>query len=451
MQYFARPSLWALALGLLFVARAAAADPSKVAGADVGSKGIRAVIVEYDSTVKGPGAVKVTIVGTRNPNLGALSKEGMFLPDRLAESVDDLSHFATEFRKAGVKDADIHLVGSSSIIKSKNLDALTAAVKEKTGLTMTYLPDRAEEARLEARGLVYLGKPAEGLLITIGNGNSAARVDKPEVAFEVPFGTGTLTDKATELEKAKNLSFPKAVEEARTAVLLPALRAAIMEKPALKSQTRATTIGGIFYAIATLSHPEAIGDTKVRTIALSPADCKSVMERLEKSEFAPPTLDLKAIADPEVRAQVEKELKNIRNIFPSRTIYAGAALVLTLGEVLEMSDKPWTFIKDTQYAWIVGYLANKVGADKPVPGGGGTPGGGTVGGGTPGGGTPGGGTPGMGGGVGAAATYYSIYPADLPAFYARYGPMGLPPVYYYGYYPPPTPVYYPPPIPGPGR
>lgn len=354
-----------LALSLAFNALLTSdgnAAPVKVAGADIGSKGIRPVVVEYDDAVPN-GRVKVTTLPSINPNLGAL-KDGMFLPDRVAEAADNLAEVVERFAKEfEVKKENIKLVGSSSLTRVTNRDTLVKAVEEKTGITMTFLRDRTQETELEVAGLAVLGKPAQGLLITIGNGNSGAGADGTPTKFEIPLGTGTLADKAGEIEKDKKVTFVEALAAARESDLLPVLRKAVEANPTLVGKTPVTAIGGISFATAAIVRPEKAGDD---VVALTLADFRRLIELLGKETPTIPDVDLTAVPDG-ARKSAETDLRTVRDNFPPKTLLAGATLMVAIGESLQLEGKPLTFIRNAQYAWIVGLLAPKVKKKDPDP------------------------------------------------------------------------------------
>jgi hypothetical protein len=331
------------------------AAPVRVAGTDIGSKGIRAVVIEYDDAV--PNApVKIVHTNSINPNLGAL-KDGMFVPDRIAEAADNLADIVNNFTtEHGVKKENIKLVGSSSLVKVTNRDELVKAVAEKTGITMTFLQDRTQETELEVAGLAILGKPAAGLLITVGNGNSGAGADGSLTKFDIPLGTGTLADKATERQKADDkLTFPEALAAARDMDLLPIVKAAVEANPSLVGKTPVTMIGGIGFAAAAVVHPEKAGDD---TVALTLADFRKLIALVGKEPLAIPEVDLSVVPEA-VRKRAETDLRTVRDNFPPKSLLAGATLVIAIGDSLQLDEKPLTFIRNAQYAWIVGLLAPK--------------------------------------------------------------------------------------------
>ncbi|MCE9564371.1 MAG: hypothetical protein K8U57_20230 [Planctomycetes bacterium] len=353
MSRFVRFLILSIAFSALLISDAVAA-PIRVAGTDIGSKGIRAVVVEFDPDVPN-GPVKLLYSSSINPNLGAL-RDGMFLPERIAEAGDNIADIVEVFTKIyDVKPERIKLVGSSSLATVPNRDVLVKAVAEKTGLTMTFLKNRTEETELEVAGLTLLGKPTRGVVITVGNGNSGVGAEGSATKFEIPFGTGTLADKATEVEKAKKLSFTEAVATVRDSDLLPVIQAAAKNNPSLVGQTPVTVIGGIAFATAVVVHPEKAADAKVE---LTLDDFRKLIELLGKEEITLPTPNLETLPEA-VRKKAEADLRTVRDNFPAKSLFAGATLVIAVGESLKLEGKPLVFLRNAQYAWIVGYLAPK--------------------------------------------------------------------------------------------
>lgn len=341
-------------LAAFFLLTPAAAAPVRVAGADVGSTGVRAVVLEFDPDAPG-GPVRVLTKTDVVTTTGEF-KGGELLPARIAETAADLGRlvdvFVAEYR---VSPDRIHLVGSSALVGAANRDALVRAVEEKTRVRMTFLRTPEEEARLTARGLTVLAGRAGGLLIDVGGGNAKGVVDAAagSVEFGVPFGTRSLATRAREVAKARNVAFAEAVAAVRDAELVPAVRAAVGGKPALAGRAAATLTGGIAYAAATLVHPARAADA---TVALTPADFRRLIELLGRDGPAFPAVDVSGIADPAVRKRAEADLRDVREKFPPENLYAGATVVLALGAELKLEDRPLTFVRAAHFAWIVGYL-----------------------------------------------------------------------------------------------
>lgn len=360
-----RGHAWPL-LAVLLLAPGASAAETRVAGVDVGSKGIRGVVIAYDPDI--PSApVKVLFAKSTNPANGVL-RNGMLVPAIVANTADDLAEFVRIFTTEYQVPANrIQIVGSSSLGALADRDTLAQAVEKKTQLRMTFLANPDEEVQHTIHGLAVLGNRPPGLLLDFGSGNAKGGAPAPSglQTFGVPYGTVTLATKVRDLRIQKKLTFRDAITELRDAQLLPAVRAALSGKPALTSQSSVAVTGGIVYATATLIHPERATEP---TVPLTLADFRALVAMLGKDPLQFPEVETKSIADPKVRAKAEADIAHVRTLFTPENLLAGATVVLTVGAELKLEGKELRFLRDAkpgtqsqtatgaQFAWIIGKL-----------------------------------------------------------------------------------------------
>lgn len=176
-------------------ARGLAAEPVRYAGIDVGSKGVKATIIEIVPGKANP--VSSIYTKTTNPTVGLL-KDGKFRQEAMAEVAADVDRFVKDFRsKYQVPLENIHVVGSSSLAEVPNRSGLVSEVEKRSGQKMSFI-DVGREIRLSLEGLVLQGDKNQALLIDVGSGNTKGGyftdLDKVET-FSIPFGTVSFTTK----------------------------------------------------------------------------------------------------------------------------------------------------------------------------------------------------------------------------------------------------------------
>ncbi len=341
----------ALAVAAL-LAPVAAAAPTRVAGCDAGSKGIRGVVLEYDPDAPAKG-VSVLFSKVTNPTAG-LTKDGKLVPAQVADAADDLAAFVKVFTdEYGVKRADIQLVGSAAFADPDSRAVLAEAVEKTTKLKMSFLSGDSEEARLTIEGLALLGKRSRGLVIDVGGGTSKGGIATGDgvTTFGLSFGSVSFANRVREAQKAKPGPFGEAAARVRDDELLPAVRKALAGKP-LASPAVAVT-GGIAFACATLLHPDQAG---APTVTLTLADFRTLIDRLGRDPLKFPQVDTMKISDPTIRAKAEADVRTLRDIYNAENLLSGATVVLAIGDELKLDGKPLTFVRDAQYAWIVARL-----------------------------------------------------------------------------------------------
>lgn len=330
------------------------ASPTRLAGVDLGAKGARAVVVEFDPDAPSD-PVKVLYRKATNPTAGLVSN-GKLVPASLASAAEDLNQFVGVFTKDfGVKPGQIHLVGSSAFNHPDDRAALAKAVEEKTGIRMEFLTSAAEEARLTIDGLAILAARPRGLLVDVGSGNAKGGAPTPAglQTFAVQFGSVSLVNRTREVLKDRPGSVRAALEGVRDAELIPAVRAAVANKPALAGASSVSLTGGIAFAVATLIHPEQADQS---TVVLTLADFRKLTELVGTDPLRFPNVDPSIVTNPVARKRAEADLALLRSIYTPENLLAGATVVLAIGTELGLEGKPLVFTRDSQFSWIVGYL-----------------------------------------------------------------------------------------------
>ena len=328
---------------LLFVAALAPAG-ELVAGIELGGKGVKGTVVEYDPT--GPGAVTVKDTATINTALMDL-QDGKFKAENIAKSADVVRTLIRQFGdKHGIPAAKVVVAGSSGIVAT-NRDELSAAVQKVTGKPLTFITAE-EEVGLTIHGLGLRKQPTPANL-DIGGGNTKggyfANADgKKLVSFAGIPGTVALTTKA----KAAGGDYAATVAKLANELVAEPLKAVAARDTGWKDQPTIFLTGGSVWAAATLLHPAKVRDPLV---PLNRKDAEAFLARVAND----PTPDLSGITDPALKAAAEAEWKKVTAVYPPESLLAGAHILLRLFQHLPLDGKPTAFARSGGTAWILAY------------------------------------------------------------------------------------------------
>ncbi len=348
-----------------------AASPDKYFGViELGSKGIKAIVVED----KGRDASKAFIpplmveeFKPRNKNCydGDTS-------DNVAKEVQGISKAMKE--KYNMPLSQIYLVMSSGI---------PTAVKDRidnkvTGIEVDRI-DVATESRLVFQGIVPPNRlhKNEVVVLDIGSGNSKGAYIDPDgadnntfvtFAFEkdAPSGTGTFA-KEVAATKQNGESLKAVAERIAGEKLLGPLQSMIRNKPGLQNCSRLYLAGGLPYVMTTLLHPEKIGSidpedpTGKKTsdwVKLSSAD----INRFYEIATTNPAQLLSADGS-KLRKEAADELDRVKGIFGQDELTAGAVLLKMFMDNMHAERKEGIFFsRRALFAWPQGYVKEKLAA-----------------------------------------------------------------------------------------
>lgn len=329
------------------------------AGIEIGGKGVKATVVEV--TGEGEDMVfKTKLSHTTNTALSAgVAKDGRFAPDAMSETARAVKAYYQRIRKDfDVPAAHIYVVGSSGLFApiqdkpeliKKNQDALAEVVKEKTGLTPTFISAR-REAELSILGELPRGRRKTGLLIDIGGGNTKGgylAAPGKFATFNVPFGTVTFTEYA----KKKDAAAPKALVELAQKTLPPLLKKELAGLPELAKRDRIYLSGGVVWAVTTFAHP---GDGRPYT-PLTLKDVEQVEAKLLAAPGAYPTTDLAAVTDGKSRRRAEAELARVKKVYRAENLLGGIQVLKSAMQEVG-GEKHFYFVRQGYLGWILAYV-----------------------------------------------------------------------------------------------
>jgi len=330
-----------------------------VAGIELGGKGVKGTVVEYDPAK--PGDVTLKDSATISTALADLDG-GRFKPANIARSADAVRTLVKRFGdKHGIPAANVVVAGSSGIVGT-NRDELSAAVMKVTGKPLVFIT-AAEEVGLTIQGLGLRKFPTPAN-VDIGGGNTkggyyANGDGKRLVSFAGIPGTVALTTKA----KAAGGDYPTAVAKLADELVTEPLKAVATRDTKWKDQPKIFLTGGSVWAAATLLHPAKVGDPLV---PLTRQDAEAFLAMVSKDPTAFPAVDLSGIAAPSLRAAAEAELKKVRAVYPPESLLAGAHILARLFRTLPLDGKPTAFARSGGTAWILAYALAESDAAAPA-------------------------------------------------------------------------------------
>ncbi|QXE89583.1 tetratricopeptide repeat protein [Geomonas subterranea] len=327
-------------------------QPRPYGGIEIGAKGVKASVLIIKPLPEGSYDVDEALRKTINTTIFAgVKTKGAFEPqaiDETANAVKELFDLMVGSYKVDMKN--IYLVGSSAVAKATNRDALTEKVKQLTGAKLTYIT-KDDEVLYNVVGSIPADKIAKALSVDIGSGNTKigywdrANGRDNVVAVEVPLGTVSLSDavaKAGDDPKALSNAADKVIHEE----LAPRLKAEMQRRPGYRNRRPVYLVGGIVWAVATLTKP---GDRKDFT-KLTPADVDKVIAGLNKNPDALLNPSLSHIKDPEIKKWAESQINSVKDVFTPENMLSGAKLLKAV--FTEMKIKEGYFAR--WGSWVAG-------------------------------------------------------------------------------------------------
>ncbi len=351
--------------------RKAFAPGTLFGGIEVGSKGVKAIVVERRK-VSGEFEFKIHLEATKNTKVidakgKGTNESGVAIIEDTAKAVSD---YFTEIRSKNVTADHIYIVGSSGI--SESLDEsqrviLVSRVAQFTGKTMEFV-NVEEEVMFSINGLVSPASLPSSILVDIGSGNTkfgyhtAEGEEEPDtnnlIYGGIRFGTGSFARDISKLAAGGGdftaLSSANAAQRIR-----PQLEDEVSRKPGFQNRTKVYLSGGIVWAMTTLLHPDEV------TAPYASLDSKDIetFYALVRRNFATPTkmfeADLNAITDPATRKAAETEIKRVSNAFNIQEMTAGSEILKAVSESFKFEGKKIVVIRSSHVAWIYDYVTVK--------------------------------------------------------------------------------------------
>jgi exopolyphosphatase/pppGpp-phosphohydrolase len=360
---------------------ASAAQPApqrlgKYGGIEIGSTGVKSLVVEFIPSDANGYDFKEPVVDTQNTQLSeVIGDPPQFDPDRLEATRNALKTFLTTMRdKNGVAPDRIFVVASSGVFArfGANQDArdkaratLTKTVKDATGLTPAFL-DSAEEGTLAVRAIIPHPEMSQSLLFDVGGGNTnGGYFDDKEVfhSLALKYGTRSFHALVKDEEKRSATSFAEAAKKLRETVLTQELHEIGAREPAAARRPRVHLIGGIVWAMTTYRHPAEQTDPQATRVRLAPEDFDRFVEMVGAGT---PEALRDQLAVGTNKEAIRKEVEAVQKVFNPEQLLAGAQLLKALAEEYRLrdKDKQLVFFRNGQVAWMMGYLEKQARLDE---------------------------------------------------------------------------------------
>jgi hypothetical protein len=257
-----------------------------------------------------------------------------------------------------VDPVQVYVVGSSGVAQAAHKDALRSALENglnKPGQIGFVTAD--EEGRYGFQGVINLipkewreRRRQEALLMDIGSGNTKGAYmevqgGRPQLTgFEIPWGVKTFSDEVDRQRGAK--PFKDVSAQLRGSLLRPATRELVGRKPGMALHNRVYLIGGIPWALTTLVQPA----NKQHFPRIYPAQFDTLYTRA----VAPNATQRLCAANPERR--VNPDIEKVCQVYTVENLIAGMDLLKTFSEEMKFGEKTLFFMRDSLYAWPLGYL-----------------------------------------------------------------------------------------------
>jgi hypothetical protein len=265
-------------------------------------------------------------------------------PDKTVDCAVDLSQ--------------IYVVASSSVHAASHYDRLRESIENalgKPGLMGFVKPD--EEAGYAFHGVLHLIPKAyrekrkrEALVLDIGSGNTKGAYqektgEKPRlVDFAIPWGTLTFS-KQVDNERGDG-NFKDTSARLRHSLLQPEIRDEMARKQDM-AHGRVYLLGGISWALANLAQP---GNAQH-----FPRVFPEHIETLYNEAIRPNARRRLCEENP----RRNEEINRVCQTFSVDNIIAGMDLLKTFSEEMKFKDKTVFFMRDSLYAWPLGYLKTR--------------------------------------------------------------------------------------------
>ena len=316
---------------------------------DIGSKGVKGVLMDYFQANGKPQLLQITS-STENTNLLAtITPDNHFSHAAMVETAAAVVKISKKLRdvRSGVKIYSITVAGSSALARGVNREELRNLINEEitkmdvgneTNVNKTLRPtlmtpksfiDTATELRLGILGAIPIEKYAVSVLLDIGSGNGRMGYlsESALTNIEIPLGTVALTAAAKKLQ-TPNISYEVALEKAVTLVA-DRLHTSLSTKPSIRQRKEFYLVGGAAWAMTTFLHPQSSLDAYVE---LQSGDLDKFYDLMKKNSVTPVVPDLSGIRDAKTRDKAASEIDSVRNVFTPENLMAAALLLKTVAE-----------------------------------------------------------------------------------------------------------------------
>lgn len=342
----------------------APAAPDKWAGLDVGSRGVKPIVLSFAKTADGWDFAADTSLDSKNTELGTLAEgNDGFDPKRRDATLAAITELDKAIRdKHALPPERVKVVFSSGVFTrfkdkekaAKARQELTELVKKAIGREPDFITEE-QEAQLAVRAIIPQSGRAGRMLIDIGSGNTKFGwfTDAKFETFTLDSGTKAFRDASAKQAEAKKQPFADAAAALKDTELVAPLREKIGKAAGFDKVTDVQMVGGAAWALTTLTHP---GTTDQARVPLSAADVETyaALARMKPDEIRAKVLG--GVTEAAAKQAAQKEIDRLLKVFtPEDLIAAGEILRAAFAEG-KLGSKKVSFYQRGQHAWIAGYL-----------------------------------------------------------------------------------------------
>jgi hypothetical protein len=304
--------------------------------------------------------------------------DGAFMPEACDQAAQAVSTALTRLRQQYRAQPDhIYLIGSSRLGWDHPAD-LVPAIRDSTGLTLTFLDDLGE-VQLRIAGVVpKVGRDGAAaidsrntsMLLHIGGVGTqggyellkysqSSRPVADYVAMSVPQGA---VGYANEISQAvgRNSSlytFTRQIKISDAISFRQALRKEVESKPGLAHRNRVFLTGDLAWAMVTLLYPE----DRQPFVPITYGAIAQFAEMITRSPKALVFRDLSFIRDKRLRKDVEQEFEAIRSTYTPQQLIAGAEILKAAAQELKWQEKKVMFARFGHLGCILSYVRLQAG------------------------------------------------------------------------------------------
>jgi tetratricopeptide (TPR) repeat protein len=340
------------------------------AGIEIGSKGVKFVIVSmiinpnkrYQFKVEVDSSRNVDIINGKPENIAAAAKAVRFY------------YYSQALGKHKLSDDKIFIVFSSgakdNLSKIDKFRTAYQVVKDSLNLPTRAIDSltACQEAEYLARGIMPNAELYTSTVLDIGSGNTKGGYVAKQAprfrCFDLDYGSVSLSQKIKALATQENLSYAQAAKK-----IEPSVRDAVRKKFAAgdgliaKSKNKVWVVGGIAYAMVTYIYPAQIKEVWPR---MYPKDVErfSAMAMVDYEKLTNPEL---SAYSPDIRDAAGKEAKRVREkVFNQETLIAGSIILNAIFSEFSATtssgakEKEFYFNRDGYIGWITGYMVEAV-------------------------------------------------------------------------------------------
>jgi hypothetical protein len=304
--------------------------------------------------------------------------DGAFKPEACAQAAQAVSTALTRLRQQyRVQPDHIYLIGSSRLGSDHPAD-LVPAIKDSTGLALTFL-DGLGEVQLRIAGAVpkvgrdgaaVIDSRNTSMLLHVGgvgaqggyellkySQSSGPVVDY--VAMSVPQGAvGYANEISQAVGRDSSLyTFTRQVKISGAISFRQALRKEVESKPGLAHRKRVYLTGDLAWAMVTLLYPR----DRQPFVPITYGAITRFAETIARSPKELVFQDLSFIRGRRMRKDVEQEFEAIRSTYTPQQLIAGAEILKAAAQELKWQEKKVMFARFGHLGCILSYVRLQIG------------------------------------------------------------------------------------------